>query len=464
MKKFWLVLLTVLLIVSQVSPALAAQVYPDVKVGHWAEKDIAKMKAKGIVAGFTDGYHPTEAVTREQAIVMIIRTMGKAGEAYGKKLPANLKNPERVSSWAKESVALAAELGFLSQEDLSNFRPKDPTKRYEMAIFAAKALGYTNPSSNVNLGFADEKDIPANAKGFIAAAREAGVMKGLNDNTFRPNEPLNRAQMASILNILDQKLNKFSNKSIYGKVFSVSTADNSVLVEVGDGLIQTIPLAKDAFIYKGKSTTLSAITKGDNIEVITNDRGEALYIEQVTSIEVPTNVTVKGKITLISRTPSVSLRIVKDDGSSGNYTLADNATILVDGISAQASALTLGQRVVLTITGNQATKVEVITEEIEEEPTIIDEDEPEEDEEEVGLQSYFVGEITNLDSSNRTIRLKTVEKIPAYVILDFRTIIIKRDLPITFSELEPGDQIIVVGDYDGGDFIATSVIVLDETN
>ncbi|MGI6331748.1 MAG: S-layer homology domain-containing protein [Zhaonellaceae bacterium] len=462
MKKFFLVLLTILLMVSISTPALAAQVYPDVKVGHWAEKDIAKMKAKGIVAGFADGYHPLEPVSREQAIVMIIRTMGKGEEAYGKKLPSNFKQAEQVSSWARESVALAVQLGLLSQDDINNFRPKEATKRYEMAVFVAKALGYQDSGQVSDLGFADEKDIPAWTKGYIEAVRKEGVMGGLPDNTFCPNDPLNRAQMASLLAALDSKLDKFSHRTTYGKVFSVSTSANSILVQLENGLIQTISVADDAFVYKGKNTSLAAISKDDNVLIITNEQGIALYIEQVDAIQVPAKTEVRGTITLITRTPSVTLRVYEEDGSSNNYVLSNTATVLIDGIASQADELTVGQSVILTVKGNQVTRVEVWTQALPKEAEPEDEDDYER-EEQANIQSYLAGQIIDLNSSERLINLQIPgEKGIVRLVLDVRTIIIKRNMPLTFSDLKEDDWVVAVGEYDKGVLTATSLIVLDE--
>jgi hypothetical protein len=463
MKRFLAFLLAVLLLLSTVTPAMAGQVFPDVKSGHWAERDIAKMKAKGIVAGFADGYHPLEAISREQAIVMIIRTMGKAEEAAGKVFPSNFNNPNLISAWAKEPVALALELGLLSQEDINNFRPKDATKRYEMAIFVAKALGYDSSGSNINLGFKDEKDIPEKAKAYIKAVQDAGVMQGYGDNTFGPNDPLNRAQMASLAAALDRKLDRFSSRTTYGVVFSISAGDNSILLEVDGGAIQTIPLAKDAFIYKGKSTTLSAITKGDRVAIISNEKGEGLYLEQVKATDEVAKKTVGGIITLITRTPSVNLRLSLDTGASRNYVLANSTEILIDGVRGTADNLTIGQNVSLSLTGDEVSRVEVTTIKPVEDP---EENKDDLEKEEIrGIQSYLVGEIINLNSSRRTVRLADARgNTSTDVVLDIRTILIKRNEPISFGDLRVGDQLVVVGEYESRDFIASSLIVLDEVD
>jgi hypothetical protein len=47
--------------------------FPDVASDYWAYKHIEYCKAQGIVAGYGDGYHPEEAVTRDQMAVYVAR-------------------------------------------------------------------------------------------------------------------------------------------------------------------------------------------------------------------------------------------------------------------------------------------------------------------------------------------------------------------------------------------------------
>lgn len=291
MKKVATPVFVLLMLLGIVSIAWAGQVFPDVPSGHWAEKDIAEMKAKGIVAGLADGYHPNDSVTREQAIVMIVKAIGRSSEAAGKKLPINMKNADSISTWAKEPVALAIQLGIISGSDLADFRPKDATRRYEMAVFIGRALGYTAADFNASpkLNYPDAAQIPDEAKGFVAAVTDEGIMGGLSDGSFQPNEALNRAQMAALLAKLDAKLNKLSDMTIEGEIFSVSTTSRSLLVQDRSGLIQTIQLTSDAFIYKNQSTSITSLAKGDQVLLVVDTKGQSAYIEVVSNLSAPVN-------------------------------------------------------------------------------------------------------------------------------------------------------------------------------
>lgn len=51
--------------------------FPDVPVGHWANGYVSKAAELGIVTGYDTGlFGPTDEVTYEQAVTMIVRTFG----------------------------------------------------------------------------------------------------------------------------------------------------------------------------------------------------------------------------------------------------------------------------------------------------------------------------------------------------------------------------------------------------
>src|SRR5690606_33035553 len=58
------------------APAMKKQ-FPDVIVGHWAEKSIAKLGLLGVTAGDSLGkFNPKQDITREEVIIMAIKIMG----------------------------------------------------------------------------------------------------------------------------------------------------------------------------------------------------------------------------------------------------------------------------------------------------------------------------------------------------------------------------------------------------
>ncbi|WP_431028734.1 S-layer homology domain-containing protein [Lysinibacillus sp. LZ02] len=87
--------------------------------------------------------------------------------------------------------------GYISGFQDGTFRPHQAITRGESAKMLALALNLniTNPK---NPGFRDVSDTHGYYK-YIAALANEGIIKGYSDKTFRPNESINRNQMAKII-------------------------------------------------------------------------------------------------------------------------------------------------------------------------------------------------------------------------------------------------------------------------
>ena len=81
-------------------------------------------------------------------------------------------------------------------DDATAYGINDIVTREEVAVMVAKALGLDGTQRTTNFS-----DVPASHKnsGYIQSAVEAGVIKGYNDSTFKPNNKVTRGQMAAFL-------------------------------------------------------------------------------------------------------------------------------------------------------------------------------------------------------------------------------------------------------------------------
>jgi hypothetical protein len=69
----------------------------------------------------------------------------------------------------------------------------------------ANALSLT-VESNTATGFADDQDVPAWAKGAVAAMKKLGIIEGRGINEFVPNAKTTRAETVTVLlKMLEQK-------------------------------------------------------------------------------------------------------------------------------------------------------------------------------------------------------------------------------------------------------------------
>lgn len=269
------------------------RVFPDIQLGHWAEKDLAEMKLKGVVAGFSDdNYHPNEPLSREQSVAMLLRVVGLNGVKPKYTLAQHVGNNsipwhKDVSPWAKEAVAVAWEKGIIPETDLTNFRPKEPCKRHEMTVFAIRAMGETaNALTRIgaNLKFKDAADIPKASKGYVEVAVNKKIITGYGDNTFKPGAVLNRLHVASILERIDAVENKTGTKTIVGEILVGADLTGTMAIKKSTGGQKVLPLSENAFVYDGRSSVVEqlpamALMAGQRVEVVLDARDTVVFAE-----------------------------------------------------------------------------------------------------------------------------------------------------------------------------------------
>ncbi|WP_162341909.1 S-layer homology domain-containing protein [Paenibacillus paridis] len=98
--------------------------------------------------------------------------------------------------WAEKNIKAAAELGFVSGYKNNQFMPNQQVTRAEFAAMLTRALKLPEGSELV---FADTAQIPEWAKPYISSAVAAKAVSGYNDNTFRANRTISRAEMAAMV-------------------------------------------------------------------------------------------------------------------------------------------------------------------------------------------------------------------------------------------------------------------------
>uniref|UniRef100_UPI0018CC7310 S-layer homology domain-containing protein n=1 Tax=Paenibacillus sp. UNC451MF TaxID=1449063 RepID=UPI0018CC7310 len=140
--------------------------------------------------------------------------------------------------WAGSTIIKAAQLGIVNGYPDGSFKPDEPMTRLQFAALLVRALKV--PASTVNTKFADQSDIPDWALSELAAAVQAGIIKGYEDDTLRPNKEISRAEMITMLTRA-QKLD--SQAAAASPAFDDGNeipdwAQSSVSYAVSEGLVQ----------------------------------------------------------------------------------------------------------------------------------------------------------------------------------------------------------------------------------
>ena len=110
-----------------------------------------------------------------------------------------------VGNWFYEAVETLYNLGVIEQYESGTFRPNDPITREELAVMTARfadldrSIAPQSVFSDVEHGYWSTP--------YIHAAAEAGWVVGYPDGTFRPHQPIIRAEVVTLINrVLDRTL------------------------------------------------------------------------------------------------------------------------------------------------------------------------------------------------------------------------------------------------------------------
>ncbi|MCR8660650.1 S-layer homology domain-containing protein [Paenibacillus endoradicis] len=170
----------------------------------WAEDDILKAAAKGIIVGRAEGvFAPRAEITRAEFTALLVRTLGIEAVSYTETF-----TDVNDGDWYQSVVATAAAYGIINGRTSTTFDPDAPITRSEMATITSnvlvKVLGY-KPVSDVNDTlnlFADQADVvPAHRAGVALVAQE-GIVQGKGLGVYDPKGTFTRAEAAVVINKL----------------------------------------------------------------------------------------------------------------------------------------------------------------------------------------------------------------------------------------------------------------------
>jgi len=119
--------------------------FADVSPLHWAAAEIEACLNAGIVSGYPNGtYGPLNPVTRDQMAVFISRSIctptGEAGMA-GYTPPTTPTFPDVATDyWSYKYIEYAAEQNIVGGYPDGFYRPDEPVNRGQMAVFVARAM------------------------------------------------------------------------------------------------------------------------------------------------------------------------------------------------------------------------------------------------------------------------------------------------------------------------------------
>lgn len=175
--------------------------FSDVPPGHWGEESIYKLRAQGITDGVGKNmFGMGLTINRSEFAAFLVKLM--KWELINPDVGSFVDNMDK-GKWYFPYIETALEHGAITK-DLEFFRADEPINREEMAVMIVRALGYDNLAyrlSDHNI-FADV----SNNKGYIAIAKDFGIVNGVGKGMFKPDDYAKREEAAAMIMRMHERL------------------------------------------------------------------------------------------------------------------------------------------------------------------------------------------------------------------------------------------------------------------
>lgn len=156
-------------------------------------------------------------------------------------------NEATVGTWAADAVDFAYHFGLVNGTDTTLFSPNDPMSRAQLVTILYRAAG--SPTMTITTNF-DDLDVGAYYYSAVVWANVNGIVNGTAENTFSPNNPITREQLAAILHryakatggdtAVSGNLNAFADKgsvSPYAVEAMAWAVDKGIISGVGENTL-----------------------------------------------------------------------------------------------------------------------------------------------------------------------------------------------------------------------------------
>ncbi len=176
------------------TPGPCGMRFNDLPDTHWAYQYIAYIYCRGVISGYSDStFRPDMSSTRGQFSKMVVLAMD--WYPHVPQYPTFADVPPDHPFY--QYVETAYWWGIITGYSDGTFRPDNPVTRAQVTKMLVLAMQW----NVVRPTYPTFADVPPDhwAYGYIETAAGRGVIGGYSDGTFRPGNPVTRAQLSKML-------------------------------------------------------------------------------------------------------------------------------------------------------------------------------------------------------------------------------------------------------------------------
>ena len=276
---------------------------------HWAQETLDGWVENGLLRGFDDGsLRPDSLVSRAEFVALVNRL-------YGFTVQAEVRLTDVAPhQWYAGEVAKGLAAGFVKGYADGTFRPNQPITRQEAAVIVASLLGLEPNDEQLVRKFRDGDAIAEWSRNAVAAVVEHGYMNGYPDGTFRPAQPITRAE--AIVTLDRTAARKLIKAGTYGDPEQVQTIEGNVVMTSAGVTLQNVRITGNLWV--GESVGEGDVTlQGVTVEGKTFIRGGGANSIRLIDTELGAVIVNKktGEVRIVAAGSTVIRQILLESGA-----------------------------------------------------------------------------------------------------------------------------------------------------
>ena len=226
--------------------------------GHWAEKEIRSWTARELAGGYPDGtFRPDSPITRAEFLALVNRAFGYA-EMVGEKLNSSASSVNPVTfhdvaatDWYAVEFAQAAAVGYLGGYPDGTAKPQNPITRQEVATVLARILP---PHNDVQSAGTIAKFVDQDQIPAWSEAAIAAAVKGGYMSGYPDGsfQPNRPITRAEALAVLDRAVGMLYNRAgTYGPFQGTVVIEGNATISTPGVTLQNITITGTLYLTEG---------------------------------------------------------------------------------------------------------------------------------------------------------------------------------------------------------------------
>lgn len=233
----------------------------------------------------------------------------------------------KETDWFYEDVAKAIKAGYVEGYGDNTFKPNNPISREEVAKIIITAFGLEGEEPRQINSFTDDREISNWAREYVTTLRNKGYITGYPDGSFKPKNPITRAEAMKIIATVGGEI--FDAPGTYSK-----NLDKNALVRTSDVVLKDMHIKGDLYLTIGIGSgevILENVTLEGRVYIT---GGSQILIKDSSLRDIVINK-VHGLVNVILDNSQASLVLIKEEAKL----IAKNATQIESIVAAGESTI-----------------------------------------------------------------------------------------------------------------------------